>query len=129
MSPTTKLFESQARFIKGACRRMMDEFPKDRERLPQGERFESKDDFHICSICHILYQRKVLTQEVFLHDVTGIGEFTVVYHNTLNLAKRNNNCLVPALRNSMVALALSPVPSTFFTSPMPKRSCCMSCPT
>lgn len=51
------------------------------------------------------------------------------YFTTLKRAKRSSNCFSPAFLKRMVALALSPVPSTFTTSPSPKRSCSMDCPT
>lgn len=50
------------------------------------------------------------------------------YDSTLKRAKRSKSCLSPAFLKRMVAFALSPSPSTFKTSPRPKRSCSISCP-
>ena len=51
------------------------------------------------------------------------------YHPiTLKRAKRNNSCFSPAFLKRIVALALSPFPSTCSTSPNPKRSCSICCP-
>ena len=43
-------------------------------------------------------------------------------------ANLRRSCLVPELRKLTVALQLSPVPSIFITSPMPKRECSMMSP-
>ena len=50
------------------------------------------------------------------------------YDSTLKRAKRSKSCLSPAFLKRMVAFALSPSPSTFKTSPRPKRSCSINCP-
>ena len=43
------------------------------------------------------------------------------YPNTVNLANFKRSCFVPELTNFTVALAFSPVPSSFRTVPMPNR--------
>ena len=59
----------------------------------------------------------------------NLSFFNKYYSITLKRAKRNNNCLVPACSNSILALALSPSPSSFLTNPTPNRSCSTFCPT
>ena len=54
--------------------------------------------------------------------------FSTAHPMTLKRAKRKSNCFSPACSKRMVALALSPAPSTRSTSPRPKRSCSISCP-
>ena len=40
-----------------------------------------------------------------------------------SLANFNRSCFVPVLRNSTIAFAFSPVPSSFVTVPIPNRWC------
>ena len=59
--------------------------------------------------------------------MTRRSNFFLCY-NLLYLANLSNNCLVPELRNTTVALQFSPEPSILMTSPTPKRVCSMRSP-
>lgn len=51
-------------------------------------------------------------------DLSGrVGIYPIIVY----FANFSRSCLVPAWANATVALAFSPVPSIFNTSPMPKR--------
>ena len=89
----------------------------------------------------LLYQTQILSEQCFIHYIAWRRYFMDIYHfcirillkylfysTTLNRANFSNNCFSPAFRKRTVALLFSPIPSTFITSPIPKRSCSITCP-
>lgn len=75
-----ELFKSQASFVYGTGRGMVDVLAKYREGTPHGEGLESQNDFYSGTVGNALYEGEILPQQAFIHDVAWRGEQIKVYH-------------------------------------------------